>query len=135
LAGERRGGAVNSVTQENSDRLLVALNRNAGELWELSKDGGIAVFMFENDADLREFASSIGWDGQSEVFRLDDDHKNLCAEAFKVAGSDAGRTWFGEQCAGRVLMLVSGSIQPVTIDGKGGMIPLEPWRFMQGVAN
>jgi hypothetical protein len=121
--------------REKADRLFVVLNRNAPEMWEISKNGSIAVVLFENDAVVNAFASAIGWDGESEVFRLRPDRTDLCAQAFQMMGCVAGREWFGDQCPGRVLMLVSGSIQPVTIDGKGGMIPLEPWRFMPGVVN
>lgn len=75
------------------------------------------MLLFEADSKLKRLARLLGWNGEDEYFQLREDRHELCAEAFKMIGIAKAREWFGEQCDRRVIMRISESIQPVTIDG------------------
>ena len=89
------------------DLLDRGVKPHAKRIAPITEDGDIAVVVFEVSGLAEEGATSLGWDGESPVFRLSNQTRKTMAEHLRKVGDKVSANWFDEQSRdGRIYFLV-----------------------------
>ncbi len=102
-----------------ADRLLdLGIKPHAEEIAAIAAKGDVAVVVFEPDPSIADALNTIGWDGESHVFRLSNNAKRRL-----VAGLDkVTMRWLNRKAGVRVFLFVQGGNLLVNLDERGWFI-------------
>lgn len=95
-----------------ADRILeLGIKAHAELLVPILVTDAIAVAVFEPSPQIRQVATTLGWDGEAPVFRMSRAVQKMAARSFADDGDHVSARWHAAKRPGRILMLVhSGTI-------------------------
>jgi hypothetical protein len=83
----------------------LGIKAHAELLAEIVIDGPIGVVVFEPSDEMKEAAKSLGWDGQSPVFRMSNATRKRLAQTSAATGDHVTGQWYASRRPGRILVL------------------------------
>ena len=96
---------MRAPTAEEMNQLLDdGIKPHVEAIAPIAMNGGIAVVVFEPDAELRDALRNIGWDGTAAVFELSAGRAAAMAEGCARLGDTVTQAWLLRAGTGRIFL-------------------------------